>query len=225
MAIQLRNILKSFFNTGDRPTENQFSDLVDSFVHQNENKASTAEIQTGTNNSKYVTPAGAKASVQTFTPIKTVNGINPVSGNVTINTGGGTTVGSTEFGVVKFFTTTSNSTNIFHLKLPHRLDLHNAMFHFEAKGYVYNAPEIIDIVWVGYCYKDGNVLKQTKTEVIRSSVITAGQYLGTDNHIYLWFKVPNTFYCSFKVDSIKVGNGFQVYDGDIEVIVSSQTHL
>lgn len=225
MAIQLRNILKGFFNTGDRPTESQFSDMVDSFIHQTEDKASTAEIQSGANNSKYVTPAGAKASVQTFAPVKTVNGINPVSGNVTINTGGGTAVGSTEFGVVKFFTGTSNSTNIFHLKLPHSIDLHNAMFHFEAKGYVYNASDIIDVVWVGYCYKNASMLKNPKTEVIRSTAITAGQYVGSDNHIYLWLKVPNTYYCSFKVDSIKVGNGFQVYDGDIEVIVSSQTQL
>ncbi|QEE50663.1 hypothetical protein FUA48_14070 [Flavobacterium alkalisoli] len=225
MAIQLRNILKGFFNTGDRPTEAQFSDVVDSFVHQSEDKASTAEVQVGTNNVKYVTPAGAKASVQTFAPVKTVNGLTPVSGNVALNIGGGTDYGSVELGVVKFRHTSSSATNIFHLKLPHRVDQHNAMFHFKAEGYAYNAADIIDIVWVGYCYKNQGTLTYKKTDVSRSTVITAGQYIGSDNHIYLWFKAANTYYVTFKVDSIKVGNGFQVNPGDIEVFVTNQTQL
>lgn len=31
-----KSVLKSYFNTGDKPTESQFSDLIDSLVHQDE---------------------------------------------------------------------------------------------------------------------------------------------------------------------------------------------
>ena len=34
MAIRSTSILKSYFNTGDKPTESQFSDLIDSFFHK-----------------------------------------------------------------------------------------------------------------------------------------------------------------------------------------------
>lgn len=267
MAIRLRSLLKGFFNTGDRPTEAQFSDVVDSFTHRTEDKASTAEIQAATDNTKFVTPAGAKASVlkfapdatttvrglieiattteaqsgtdtiravtpagakraaETFAPVKTVNGIAPVGGDVQINTGGGTARGSVEHGVVKYSYTTNSTTKIFHLKLPLSVDVHNAMFYLKAEGHAYRAVDIIDIVWIGYCYMNGGDLRETKTDVGRGAAITAGQYVGSDNHIYLWFKPTNAFYVTFKVDSMKVGNGLQFYPGDIEVIVSDQAAL
>lgn len=31
MAVQTKTVLKSYFNTGDKPTESQFADLIDSF--------------------------------------------------------------------------------------------------------------------------------------------------------------------------------------------------
>jgi len=36
MAVQSRTTLKGYFNTNDRPTETQFSDLIDSFVSMND---------------------------------------------------------------------------------------------------------------------------------------------------------------------------------------------
>lgn len=36
MTIRDRNILKSYFETGDYPTEEQFSDLIDSYIHKND---------------------------------------------------------------------------------------------------------------------------------------------------------------------------------------------
>lgn len=68
MPTQIRTELKSYFNTGDRPTESQFADLIDSSIHKTEDLASVAEIQAGTNNTKFVTPAGAKAAVAQFAP-------------------------------------------------------------------------------------------------------------------------------------------------------------
>ena len=42
MATQSRTTLKSYFNTGDRPTEGQFGDLIDSSIHLTEDRATTA---------------------------------------------------------------------------------------------------------------------------------------------------------------------------------------
>lgn len=77
MATQSKNTLKGYFNTGDKPTESNFVNLIDSFVHKTEDRSTTAEVQTGTNNTKFVTPAGAKAAVQHFVPnaSETVKGL------------------------------------------------------------------------------------------------------------------------------------------------------
>ncbi|ESU28682.1 hypothetical protein FLJC2902T_12730 [Flavobacterium limnosediminis JC2902] len=86
-----RENLKGYFNTDDRPTESQFFELIDSSVHLDEDKATTELTQGGADNTKYVTPLTAKISVQTFAPVKTVNGINPDSnGNVVVANVSGT---------------------------------------------------------------------------------------------------------------------------------------
>lgn len=82
MATQNRNTLKGYFNTGDKPTESEFSDLIDSSVHLTEDRSTTAEVQAGTDNTKFVTPAGAKASVQKFAP----NATTTVKGLIEIAT-------------------------------------------------------------------------------------------------------------------------------------------
>lgn len=85
MATQSRSTLKAYFNTGDRPTESQFADLIDSSLHLEEDRATQTEVQDGGNNTKFVTPAGAKAAVAQFAPVKTVNGKSPnASGNVAL---------------------------------------------------------------------------------------------------------------------------------------------
>lgn len=42
-----RNTLKSYFNTGDRPTEAQFADLIDSLLHKQDDLVSQAEAEAG----------------------------------------------------------------------------------------------------------------------------------------------------------------------------------
>ncbi|MGQ3089133.1 hypothetical protein, partial [Flavobacterium sp.] len=62
MPTQSRTTLKGYFNTGDRPTESQFADLIDSALHKTEDRATPTDIQDGGDNTKFVTPAGAKAA-------------------------------------------------------------------------------------------------------------------------------------------------------------------
>jgi flagellar biosynthesis/type III secretory pathway protein FliH len=92
MAEKNRATLKTYFETGDRPTQQDFIDLIDSAVNRTDDpfvqalpdasttakgivqQATTADVQAGTNTQLYVTPAGAKTAVQTFAPVASVNG-------------------------------------------------------------------------------------------------------------------------------------------------------
>lgn len=92
MAEKTRTELKEYFNAGDRPTETQFADLIDSFLNRVEDpfidtipeastsqkgivqQASETEVNEGTNDDKYVTPKGVKDSVTTLAPVTSVNG-------------------------------------------------------------------------------------------------------------------------------------------------------
>jgi len=83
--------LKARFQKGDKPTENDYADIFDSFVHKSEDiyvqalpdaqigtrgivaQASSNEAKAGTNNSKFITPLGAQKAVETFSPVTSVN--------------------------------------------------------------------------------------------------------------------------------------------------------
>lgn len=193
MAQKNKNTLKGYFNTGDKPTEQQFGDLIDSF----HNKVDEPIVQS----------------------------VNGLTGNVTISPSQeSNVVGSMNFGVLKNYTTTSSTTNIFHLKLPYRTDTDNKMFYFHATGYNYSSGEIIDIIWAGYCHKDSSSevgkLKNINVQVNRSTIITAGVYAGSDKHVYLWFKVPNTYYTSLRLDTMRVGNGTLIGANTVSLILS-----
>jgi len=87
-----RSDLKNYFNTGDKPTENEFGELIDSFVHKEEDpyveslpvasttekgvseRATLAEVEGGIDTERYVTPVGAKRAVEKFSPVSSVNG-------------------------------------------------------------------------------------------------------------------------------------------------------
>jgi hypothetical protein len=66
MAKQDRTILKTYFNTGDRPSEGEFADLIDSSLNAIDDKATQADIDAGTNDERYITPLGASRSISTF---------------------------------------------------------------------------------------------------------------------------------------------------------------
>lgn len=66
MAQENRNTLKQYFETGKKPTEQEYANLVDSTVNNDEDKASVAEAQAGNDDVKYITSKTAKRSVETF---------------------------------------------------------------------------------------------------------------------------------------------------------------
>ena len=87
MATQNRTTLKSYFNIGDRPTEDNFSDLVDSSLNSIDDKATEAEAENDTIDSKYLTPKTGRKNVEKFAPVKKVNGKSPnTSGEISVTT-------------------------------------------------------------------------------------------------------------------------------------------
>jgi len=73
MANKTRDELKQYFQTGNKPTQQEYADLIDNSVHKDEDKASLADIEIGTNSTKFVTPAGAKRAVEEHINIATIS--------------------------------------------------------------------------------------------------------------------------------------------------------
>lgn len=225
MAIENRDNLKSYFEHGDKPTQQQFSTLIDSSINSIDDKATLADVETGTDNDKFITPAIAKQAIETMSPLKSVNGKFPIDGNITINTGSSNQIGSVEIGIANFYIESQSSSDIFHIRLPYKKSIDDAMYHIKAEGYCYGSAEIIDIIWVGYCYPPAQALAQVKTHINRSTTITAGQYVGSDDHVYLWLKVPYINVTAFRLDSMRVYLSPPLQPGDIQITANSQSQL
>lgn len=129
-------------------------------------------------------------------------------------------------GIATFFTNTGDN-NYMHIKLPYKIDTHNEMYHIKATGYRYGASKVIDITWVGYCYKNGSALLSTSNTNSGDSEFNITQYVGSDNHIYLRFQgtTGSNYYQSFRIDSMNVGNGSVLTEGDIQIISSASANL
>ena len=63
MATKNRGELKSYFETGKRPIQEEFEDLIDSKLNIEEDKASEADAQNAEIDNKFLTPKTAKKSI------------------------------------------------------------------------------------------------------------------------------------------------------------------
>jgi hypothetical protein len=83
MSQKTRTDLKAYFNTGDRPTEGEFADFIDSVVNIKNDKPSDLEIDAGTTDDKFVTVLSAKKVARKS--IK-VNNVSPdlATGNIVL---------------------------------------------------------------------------------------------------------------------------------------------
>ncbi|MDP5201119.1 hypothetical protein [Flavobacterium sp. DG2-3] len=59
-----RNDFHNKFNNGDVPSHSDFVEIFDNFVHKNDDRATFEMVETGTDNSRYITPALLKAAFQ-----------------------------------------------------------------------------------------------------------------------------------------------------------------
>ena len=137
-------------------------------------------------------------------------------------------VGSCEVsrGIATFFTTSSDN-NYIHIKLPYKVDTHAEMYRIRATGYRYRSGKVIDITWVGYCYSPAGALIEQSNINSGSPDFSITQYVGSDNHIYLRFRgtTGTNYYQSFRIDSMNVGNGSVLKEGDIQIISSASATL
>ena len=85
-----RNSLKAYFETGKKPIQSNFEELIDSLVHKDEDRTLSVQPIDVNNDEKFVTPKVAKMVVDAHA-VKKVNGVSPDStGNVAINNVSGT---------------------------------------------------------------------------------------------------------------------------------------
>lgn len=85
-----RNNLKEYFETGKKPTQSNFEELIDSVVHKDEDRISSALPIDVNNDEKFVTPKVAKMVVDAHA-VRKVNGLSPdSSGNVAVTNVSGT---------------------------------------------------------------------------------------------------------------------------------------
>jgi len=73
MAQENRTTLKQYFETGKKPTEQEYENLIDSTVHKSDDKANLAEAADETIDDKYITPKTAKRAVETHLPTATTS--------------------------------------------------------------------------------------------------------------------------------------------------------
>ena len=108
-------------------------------------------------------------------------------------------------------------------------NIDSKMFHFHVKGYAYGAAEIIDLIFVGYCYKAGDALYHQKvSQRADTALITdVGVYRNvTTKEIILRFASPtSTYYMTFVIDSQVVGNGSIYQSEDFSMEFNSNIEL
>ena len=94
MAIKTRQELKVFFETDKRPTQDQFYDLIDSYVHQDEDDfVNSGEMNQAIQNLSDQVPGmapvqsvnGLQGDVQIIIPTPPVNSVNGQQGDVILS--------------------------------------------------------------------------------------------------------------------------------------------
>jgi hypothetical protein len=76
MAIRIRSILKNWFKTGDKPTEAQFADWIDSFYHKTEDTITAADAtESVAGSSKLITSSELNATIASDTEPASSNNV------------------------------------------------------------------------------------------------------------------------------------------------------
>ena len=155
------------------------------------------------------------------------------SGNLWILGGltlGQPTQGQTTFGVVQYFTGDSSTTEYFHLRMPTPFNVDAAtsdMYHIHVTGYCFSSRIILDLTYAGYRTPPSNGGPHSYFTNVDPLGTTSERlaYHGSDGRLYLRFKVGQVYYCTFRGDSMFVGNGYALTQGDITVVKSTTAQL
>lgn len=116
-------------------------------------------------------------------------------------------------GIAEYFDTTREDNIYYHLRLPYRKPLagepvYNRRYHLHVVGYSNASRTAIDIRFIGFLFSQNGIIGAATTIIHNSKYIypiTGGQYIGLNNFVYCWFKLPRSNTTNFSVDSLKVG--------------------
>lgn len=109
------------------------------------------------------------------------------------------------------------STNVYmHFKVPLNINVNSEMFWFNIKGYSYGTAKIIDETLVGYCYQPTRVLQSVSTY----GNMTPAVYVDTNGNVVMRILVPNVYYTTIRIDTMRVGNGRLFNQGDLKTKLS-----
>ncbi|HCL4232932.1 TPA: hypothetical protein N2C58_005160 [Pseudomonas aeruginosa] len=90
-----------------------------------------------------------------------------------------------------------------HFKLPLNVNTDSEMFWFNIKGYSYGTAKIVEETLVGYSYAPARSLQQVSTFGNFSPAV----YKDTAGNVVMRILVPNIYYTTLRIDTMRVGNG------------------
>ena len=108
------------------------------------------------------------------------------------------------------------------------LNQESAMFRFHVQGYAYGNSEIVDIIYAGYSYAVSQSLHGVKVSqrAQTSNITDVGLYKRqSDSELILRFTTANTYYLTFAIDSMVVGNGHVFSDSQFSLEFHSAIEL
>lgn len=110
-----------------------------------------------------------------------------------------------------------SSDNVYvHFKLPLNVNRDAQMFWFNIKGYSYGSAKIIEETIVGYCYKPQLALINTAAFGNMSPAV----YKASNGDVIMRLLIPSIYYTTFRIDTMKVGDGNLFNVGDIKTKLS-----
>lgn len=174
------------------------------------------------------TMAGALAQFNEWRNLKDVEGDPAALGTIRRNllqghvytTGGvdGNGVKLTPLAQGDFVSTELGSmSNVFmHFKVPLNINVNSEMFWFNIQGYSYGTAKIVDETLVGYCYQPDRSLHS----VSAFGNMTPNVYADSNGNVVLRILIPNIYYTTIRIDTMRVGNGRLFNVGDLNTQLS-----
>lgn len=108
-----------------------------------------------------------------------------------------------------------------HFKTPLNVNENNEMFWFNIKGYSFGSASAINETIAGYCYS----ANQNISNKVAVGTFNPDSYTDTAGNVILRIKIPDIYYTTIKVDSMKVGNGRLFKLGDLTAEMSLLSEL
>ncbi|HGY3000268.1 TPA: hypothetical protein ACNVWI_006293 [Pseudomonas aeruginosa] len=141
---------------------------------------------------------------------------NILQGHVYSTGGSGTSSSPSALGAFKA-TDLGTMANVYvHFRLPLNVNTDSEMFWFNIKGYSYGTAKIVEETLVGYSYAPSRSLQNVST----FGNFTPAVYKDTAGNVVMRILVPNIYYTTLRIDTMRVGNGRLFNVGEISTKLS-----